>query len=379
MMFGSIYIGMSGLNAYSKGLETVSNNVSNMNTQGFKAADVTFSNIYGAGSQGGLDYGGGRTGKGHGVSVNELTTNFSQGELRQTGRDLDLAIDGNGFLVLLDGDRQLYTRTGSFAVNEDGFIVMQGTDYKLGVLDEQGRPRALNIDSQRTSPPEATTRITFADNLSSTATEFSIPDLQVYGSDGEEHVWSVAFARPETVSGKWSVTVTDAEGNEVGMQTLEFIDGKIVEGQGELVFEDEENALSVTLDFADGVTSFSSGSVSTLRADDIDGYATGALATLTINDEGVIEITYTNEETVELGAVALADFRDPQSLEQRGKCDLRGNRLRPEAIPVCQRYPRRPCPVTAAGSIECRSWVAIRRPHPDPARLSSQQSDHLRH
>lgn len=318
-MFGSIYIGMSGLGAYSKGLETVSNNVSNMNTLGFKGTDVTFSNVYGAGSGGGLEYGNSQSGSGHGVSVNELTTNFSQGELRQTGRDLDLAIDGNGFFVLIDGNEQLYTRTGSFVVDEDGFIVLQGTDQKLAVLDEQGRPVALNIDSERTDAPEATTRITFADNLSSTATEYSLPDLKIHGANGEEHVWSIAFARPETVSDKWSVTVTDADGNEIGKQTLEFENGIIKAGSGELKFEDRENGIEVVLDFTDSVTSFSSGAVSTLRAKDINGHGTGSLASLTVNSEGKLEISYTNEETRELGAIAIADFRDPQALENRGK------------------------------------------------------------
>ncbi|GAA4044776.1 flagellar basal-body rod protein FlgF [Parerythrobacter jejuensis] len=317
-MFGSIYIGMSGLSAYSKGLETVSNNVSNMNTQGFKASDVTFSNVYGVGSEGGLEFGNGQAGSGHGVSVNELATNFSQGELRQTGRDLDLAIDGNGFFVLMDGNEQLYARTGSFAVDDDGFIVLQGTDFKLGILDDQGRPTALNIDASRTDAPEPTQTIKFADNLSSTATEFSIPDLTVFGANGEEHVWSIAFARPETVADKWSVTVTNAEGNEIGVKSLEFENGQIKAGSGELEFEDEDNDLKITLDFSDGVTQFSSGSVSSLRANDIDGHGTGSLATLTVNDKGQVEITYTNEETQELGAVALADFRDPQALEQRG-------------------------------------------------------------
>ncbi len=316
-MFGAIYIGLSGLGAYSRGLQTVSNNVSNMNTQGFKASNVTFSNIYGTGSEGGLEYGGGREGSGHGVTLNELSINFDQGELRQTGRDLDLAIDGNGFFVLLDGDEHLYTRTGSFAVDDDGFIVLQGTDYKLGVLDGQGRPVALNIDAERTDAPEATQRITFADNLSSTATEFNIPDLTVYGPNGEEHVWSVAFARPETVVNEWSVTVTDADGNEIGVETLEFADGRVAPGQGELTFTDADNGLEIIFDFGNEVTSFSSGTVSSLRANDSDGHGTGSLATLTVNENGQFEIAYTNEETRELGALALADFRDPQALEQR--------------------------------------------------------------
>ena len=318
MMFGSIYIGLSGLGAYSKGLEAVSNNVSNMNTQGFKSSNVSFQNVYGTGSEGGLEYGNGQSGSGHGVTINELSINFGQGELRQTGRDLDLAIDGNGFFVLLDGDQQLFARTGSFAVNDDGYIVLEGTDNKLAVLDEEGRPAALNIDRYRTDAPEATQRIVFADNLSSTATEFTVPDLTVYSSDGEPQVWSVAFARPETVSDKWSVTVTDAAGREIGVQSLQFAAGSVVEGSSELTFKDEDNGIEVVLDFSEGVTSFSSGSVSSLRANDIDGHGTGALATLTVNSNGELEITYTNEETQVLGSVALADFRDPQALEQRG-------------------------------------------------------------
>ena len=89
-MFGSIYIGLSGLNAYSQGLKAVSNNVSNLNSAGFKAADISFSDIYGGGSAGGLNYGAGYRAQGHGVSFDDVTINFSQGELRQTGRDLDL-------------------------------------------------------------------------------------------------------------------------------------------------------------------------------------------------------------------------------------------------------------------------------------------------
>ncbi len=317
-MFSSIYIGLSGLGAYSEGLKAVSNNVSNLNTVGFKASDVTFQNIYGLGSQGGLEFGNEQSGNGYGVSIDELSINFDQGELRQTGRDLDLSIDGNGFFVLLDGEQQLYARTGSFVVDDDGFIVLQGTDAKLGVLDEAGRPTALNIDAFRTDAPEATSRITFADNLSSTATSFNIPDLRVFGPNGEENTWSVEFSRAETEFDVWTITVTDASGAEIGTETLTFENGQVSAGSGELVFEDADNDLSITFDFSEGVTSFSSGTVSSLRANEIEGHGTGSLAALRVNSEGQLEITYTNEETRELGAIALADFRDPQALEQRG-------------------------------------------------------------
>ena len=314
-MFGSIYIGLSGLSAYSQGLKTVSNNVSNLNTAGFKASDVTFSDVYGAGSVGGLQYGSNLAGQGHGVSLSDISINFAQGELRQTGRDLDLAIDGSGFFVLLDGDQAYYTRTGSFLVNDEGDVVLAGTDFKLAVLDEAGRPVSLNIDQSRTNPPAATTRIEFSDNLSSTATEHTLADLRVYDERGEEALWTVKFTREETVFDEWTVTVTDEGGNEVATETLQFIGGIVDPTTTALTVSD--GARTVELDFSGGVTSFSSGTISTLRAADVDGHPTGTIASLTVNEAGELELTYTNEETDILGAIALADFRDPQRLEQR--------------------------------------------------------------
>lgn len=314
-MFGSIYIGLSGLSAYSQGLKTVSNNVSNLNTAGFKASDVTFSDVYGAGSVGGLQYGSNLAGQGHGVSLSDISINFAQGELRQTGRDLDLAIDGSGFFVLLDGDQTYYTRTGSFLVNDEGDIVLAGTDFKLAVLDEAGRPVSLNIDQSRTNPPAATTRIEFSDNLSSTATEHTLADLRVYDERGEEALWTIEFSREETVFDEWTVTVTDEDGNEVASETLQFIGGIVDPATTTLTVSD--GARTVELDFSGGVTSFSSGTISTLRAADVDGHPTGTIASLAVNESGELELTYTNEETDILGAIALADFRDPQRLEQR--------------------------------------------------------------
>ena len=315
-MFGSIYIGLSGLNAYQQGLKTVSNNVSNMNTSGFKASDVSLSDIYGGNSAGGLEYGGGYAGQGHGVNFNDTTINFKQGELRDTGRDLDFAIDGNGFFVLLDGDTTYYTRTGSFTVNEDGDVILAGTEYRLGVLDESGHPSALNIDAMRSSAPEKTTKVTFSDNLSSTAESYTVSDIKVYDERGGEHVWKVAFSREETVFDEWTVKVTNADGDEVGSQVLHVTNGIVSPANATLTFADADEGLSVDFDFTK-ITSYSSGSISTMRTSKVDGRAAGTITTLLVNAKGQFELTYSNEEKKELGAIALADFRDPQKLEQR--------------------------------------------------------------
>lgn len=316
-MFGSIYIGLTGLQAYSDGLKAVSNNVSNLNTVGYKATDITFSDLFGTSSTGGLQYDQAGSSSGHGVTLEASAINFGQGELRQTERDLDLAVDGNGFLVLLEGDQVYYARTGSFAVDEDGFIVLNGTQRRLAVLDSNGRPVAVNIDDKRTDAPQATTRITFSDNLSSTATEFTVPDVEIFNARGESAKWTVKFTRPETVFDEWSVEVKDAAGVVVGTKTLKFAGGAVDPTTKELTFAKSGSTFSVVFDFSD-VSSFSSGTVSSLRAAKVDGHATGSIATLAINEDGELQITYTNEEKEDLGAVALADFRDPQKLEQRG-------------------------------------------------------------
>lgn len=318
-MFGSIYVGLSGLTAYSKGLQTVSNNVSNMNTVGYKATDVSFADVFGSPARGGLEYDQAYAPTGHGVTVGERSINFGQGEIRQTDRELDLAVDGNGFLVLLDGDQTYYTRTGSFEINDKGEVVLQGTDMRLAVLDAGGRPVAVNLDASRIDPPVATDRIAFADNLSSTATTYTIPDVKVYDTRGEAHVWTIKFTRPATVFDTWTVQVSDATGKDLGSKELKFSGGAVVAGAGELTLDDSASGLSVTLDFSKNVTSFSTGTVSSLRAATIAGHATGSIATVAVNAKGEIELTYTNEQKKQLGAVALADFREPQALEQRGK------------------------------------------------------------
>lgn len=319
-MFGAIYVGLSGLNAYSQGLQQVSNNVSNLNTSGFKGTDVRFSNTLGAATDGGLSLSGTSSNGIGGVQLGDALTDFSQGELRQTQRDLDLAIDGSGMLVLVRGDQTFYTRTGSFEVDKDGYVVLAGTDYRLATLDPSGSAVALSIDAFRTNPPEKTTTVKFSDNLSSSATSFAISDVKVFDSAGTGHDWKISFAKDtSTTAGPndWLVTVTDETGATVGQQTLKFNVGSVDPATSQLTFTDAASGLSVLLDFSKNVTSFSSGEVSTLRTSSVDGHGLGTIATVTVNQDGELEIGYSNQEKKSLGPVAIADFRDPQALQQQ--------------------------------------------------------------
>jgi flagellar hook protein FlgE len=322
-MLDSIYTGLSGMNAYSQGLQTISNNVANLNTLGFKATTINFTDVFNNGS-GGLtvsrqaDLAQG----GNGVRVANQGIDFRQGDMRQTSGDLDLAVQGQGFLVILAGDKTLYARTGQFELDKDGFISQQGTKNHLAVINEAGQPVALNIDSKRTHAPTATTAVTFADNISSTGTDATISDIAVFDANGGKQVWQVKLhAVGTTAPGEWQVTVTDQTGRTVGSGTIKFNGSVIDQSTAKITITDTPAGaapLSVLLDFSSGVTSFSSGTLSTVRAASTDGNGVGALAKIQVNSEGKVELTYSNTKTVVLGAVALADFRAPENLERIG-------------------------------------------------------------
>ncbi len=295
-MFGAIYIGLSGMQAYSKGLQTISNNVANLNSPGFKASSATFSDVFNHGDSGlGASRGSDEEQAGGGVQFATPQIEFRQGDLRQSGGDLDLAIQGSGFLVLTDGDSATYARTGQFSVDDKGFIVLQGSQNKLAMLDADGKAVAINVDTQRTQRPVATTKIKFAGNLSSGAFTATVSDIAVYDSLGAKQTWQVRFSRPEgSTTLDWSVTVTDQTGATVGTSTLKFIGGVVDPSTRTLTITDNRanaSPLSVTLDFSDGVDGFSSGPNSTLKAASVDGNGAASLTGGTVDDTGKGKLT----------------------------------------------------------------------------------------
>ncbi|MDR3508031.1 MAG: flagellar hook-basal body complex protein [Caulobacteraceae bacterium] len=321
-MLGSIYIGLSGMDAYAQGLQTISNNVANLNTLGYKSATTSFSDVYNQGN-------GGLTAftdtasqqSGDGVRYGQPQINFTEGTLRQTTGDLDLAIQGNGFLTLTDGTNTFYTRTGQFAVGDDGYIALQGTKQRLVLLDTTGHAVTVNINDKKTSAPVATTNITFANNLSSSGTDATVSSINVYDSAGAKHVWQVALhAAGSTAPNQWQVTVTDDTGATVGTSTLKFGGGVVDPATAKLTMSQTPTgaaALSVVLDFS-SVTSFSSGTTSTISAGKVDGNALGVLSSVTTDTNGQVTLTYSNSKTVTVGAVALANFANPQNLQRVG-------------------------------------------------------------
>ncbi|PVM84422.1 hypothetical protein DDF62_22055 [Caulobacter radicis] len=321
-MLGSIYVGLSGMNAFSKGLQTISNNVANMNTLGFKTTRASFADSFNSGggwlgSASGLAY----AQSGTGVHVAAPQVDFKQGELRASTGQLDLAIDGGGFLMLLEGSQTYYTRTGRFVVGDTGYITLSDTERRLAVIGADGKPAALDIDGDSVDPPAASTKIVFSGNISSTATEASVSSINVYDSTGAKQVWQVKLTPVTSATGQWTATVTNQAGKTMGTSTIKFIGGVIDSASATMTITDAPTGadpLSVVLDFSKGVTSYSSGTVSSLRVDSVDGSASGALSEVGVDADGKIKLTYDNGETKLLGAVAMVDFRDPDKLKQIG-------------------------------------------------------------
>lgn len=321
-MLGAIYIGLSGMNAYSKGLQTISNNVANLNSPGFKASSVLFSDVFNYGGLGMSFFRGSDAQQsGAGVRFGNPRIDYTQGDLRQTDNDLDLAVQGNGFMVLLDGTKTVYARTGQFAVDDEGYVTLQGTKMHLAVLDASNQPVALNIDSKRTNLAKATSNVTFSDNLSWTNTGGAkVSSITVYDSRGGMHVWEASFTQVTGTGVDWTVTVTNEAGATVGTSTLTFgPTGQIDPTTATFTATDTPagaNALSVTMDF-NAVLSGSGGSSNTIHAKP-NGNGVGALSGVSVTEEGKILLKYNDNSEQTLGSVALADFRDPQQLERIG-------------------------------------------------------------
>jgi flagellar hook protein FlgE len=309
------------MDAYTQGLQTISNNVANLNSTGYKQTIQSFGNLVDNSGSSYLGSGASRD-TGAGVHISSTLTDFSQGTLTTTNNDLDLGIQGTGFLTVLTKDGQvLYTRTGSFAVDKDGYISDQTTGDRLAVIDANGHPQAVNLNNKQVSQAVTTSKITFTQNLSSSAQSANVSNVTITDADGNQEVLSVDFEKStaSNQANQWTATFKDAGGLPVGDPiTLNFIGESIddVSSSGTLLFTPNGSTtpLSIDLDFS-AVTSQSAttGSDSTIAAT-ADGNIKGTLSSTTIDDTGQVLLTYTNGQTVQEGAVAIANFENPQVL-----------------------------------------------------------------
>jgi flagellar hook protein FlgE len=212
----SFYIPLSGLDADSTALNTIANNLANMNTNGFKAQTTNFSDLFY--QQVGSNGSGDEIQAGTGVQVASNGTDFSGGSITSTSDSTDAAINGNGFFVLDGGGgSQLYTRNGGFQLSPsgtletaDGLAVM-GYPATNGVVNANGGLTDITIPTGATMQPSATSSFSMTQNLDSESPigTQTTGQVQVYDSLGKSYEATITYTNQGNNTWGYSVSLPD--------------------------------------------------------------------------------------------------------------------------------------------------------------------------
>lgn len=156
---GALYAGVTGVRVHQNLLDVIGNNLSNVNTYGYKSSRLIFNDLLSQTMSNGKSGNPMQVGKG--VNVGSISSNFSQGTLETTNNPFDFAIQGDGFFVVSGGSKDYFTRVGAFATDENSYLVDSNTGYK--VLDTNGKDIAIPYNS--TVSGNATSKATLTGNL----------------------------------------------------------------------------------------------------------------------------------------------------------------------------------------------------------------------
>ena len=339
-MFDTLYIGMSGMDAFSKGLKVISNNLANLNSPGFHSSTLQFTDAYymqqGASADAGGSSGGQQALFGSGVQTLSTILDLHAGETQQVSNPLDVAISGNGYLVARDKlGAQTYTRDGQLEFNADGDLVSTTTGkYIMGYADGTAGGSDLSrisLDNLRTNAAHATSSVNFTGNLttsngSGTTTTSPTATFAVIDGAGGQHSLVATFTRSTTpaATDTWSVAITDGTTN-VGSGSISFISGAPDPSADKVTFTYTPTgraAFDVTLDFSTDVTAFDTGNLSSLTVARQDGYTAGSISKSTFDSDGKLTLTYSNGQTATGAQLALATFETGRELTPLGASEF---------------------------------------------------------
>ena len=234
-MLRSMYAGVSGMGAHMDKMDVIGNNIANVNTTGFKSSRATFQTMLSQTMEGGSAPQDGRGGTnprqvGLGVTLGSIDKNMQQGNLESTGKNTDLAIEGDGFFILNAGGSNYYTRAGNTDFDREGNLVNTSNGYQIQgwTADSQGRINTNqdvgSIRLQQAMDAEATDEVNFDGNLSSDIyqwdTSFLIPADEANLPDGVEEAATVnityEYTGEDNENGQiWDYSITGVDGGEV--------------------------------------------------------------------------------------------------------------------------------------------------------------------
>jgi flagellar hook protein FlgE len=359
---------LSGLNAQQQKLGAVGNNIANSQTVGFKSSNVQFADVY-AESRIGL-----------GTRTSSVLQNFSQGNIESTNRNMDLAIAGEGFFRFQQSGGEVgYSRNGQLTMTASGDLVnAQGAQIMGYAADAEGNVQAggdvaaLNVDAGGL-PASATESLDIALNLDageeiidptginaaavangldssqySYSTNGTIYDslgnarnLTMYFSKTAANEWRVDARMSGGPAGAPNYGFADiASGNNQDGEAINFgftTDGRLndtftafeispedadatavlnADGtQGTNEFNASVTSQQIEIDFANTTQFADNSTVNDLTQ---DGYTSGSLVGVTIQDDGTVMRNYSNEESRAAGQIALVSFRNPEGLQPDG-------------------------------------------------------------
>jgi flagellar hook protein FlgE len=318
-MLDSIHVGVTGLLGYQQGLRVIANNTANLNTPGYKSSTLQFADLFSARSSNG---GRGELALGHGLQTTGTHISFRQGDLRQTGNDFDLAMDGNGLFMLRDAQGQVrYTRAGQFDFDASGALVHRTEGSKVLGRDTQGNLIEVTIAGMRVAAGKPTSSATFSGNLSSTLAEHTVSGVKIFDASGQEHLLSLKFTSTHAVKpDSWKVELLDGA-TLVGTSEIVFEDGRATAATRKLTFNYApagRPAQELSLHFGPDATSFASGSLSTMAMTSQDGYAPGNLTKVAFDQAGTLVASYSNGQTVQGPRLAFGRFSSPDAVRDLG-------------------------------------------------------------
>nr|WP_155449309.1 flagellar hook protein FlgE [Allochromatium palmeri] len=368
-------IGLSGLNAAAKDLEVTGNNIANSSTIGFKKSRAEFADIYAS------SFGTCANNSAVGVRLAAVTQQFSQGSLELTDNTLDMAINGEGFFVLRNDvgqNEMVYTRNGTFQVDRDGYVVSSAgkrlqvyppkipnsdiadfdsgnlTDLQLP-LDNMGAKSTTEVDINfnLNADEDVITAVGGPAFAWPAALPETTPDpnsynwsttYQVYDSLGSPRDVTMYFVKTGALT--WDVNVgmydannvtppdpplmIDATGTGGPIEVVFKADGTIDTVNGATVpdpaavipinmpaFTDNGADALVSSITLDNATQYSSSKNSVIDLTQ-NGYSSGTLSGFDVDAEGIVFSRYSNGQSFILGQVAMANFKNPQGLQQIG-------------------------------------------------------------
>ena len=343
--------GLSGLNASSKNLEIIGNNIANANTFGTKVSRAEFSDVYATALNGA-----GTNEVGIGTNMAAVSQQFTQGNISTTENPMDLAINGAGFFQLSDGKSPVtYSRNGQFKVDRDGFIVNNSQQRLMGYMANglgvlqpgQAVPLQLptagvapavttetrlemNLDArQAVTAPSAGNAIDYGDSR----TYNNATSLAVYDAKGQSVALTYYFQK--AADDTWNVFAT-ANGSDVGggggppapIAQLTFSpDGKALTSPvvpvpfdlPALASPQGGTTLPITGLLFNAANATQYGSSFGVTGVSQDGYAAGLLTSIAIEGNGVVTARYSNGKSQPAGQIEVATFRNPQGLQPLGE------------------------------------------------------------